>query len=160
MKDAIIEIIKWIRESIRPVVVILALAAIVLFIPHSWATSVGLGDGFSKYRFIAFLCFVGSIVWLVSFPVEQRYFGRKKIQYLGSLTEEERNILRPFILNSKKTQSFAMGAPVARHLVSLKILTETVDKDVRGHSVFVIDAAVCKHLTHNPKLVGAVRNSN
>ncbi len=107
MKDAIIEIIKWIRESVRPVIVILVLSAFLLFCPHSWASAIGLGDGFSKYRFIAFLCFVGSLVWLLTFPIEKRYLAHRAKKRLHQLTDAERNVLQPFIQNRKRTQHFA-----------------------------------------------------
>ena len=51
---SVIEIIKWIRESVRPVILILVLAAMVLFFPYSWASAIGIGDAFSKYCFAAF----------------------------------------------------------------------------------------------------------
>jgi hypothetical protein len=160
VKDAIIEIIKWIRESVRPVIVILVLAFLVFVFPHSLAVALGAQDGFQRYRFVAFLCFVGSIVWLITFPIERKYRRRKKLKYLHNLTQEERNALQPFILNAKKTQAFALGAHVARHLTSIGILTETENRDIRGHSVFVIDEDVYSYLMHNPGLAGAGKNSN
>jgi hypothetical protein len=155
VKDSIIEIIKWIRESVRPVVVIFVLSAMVLFAPHSWASSLGLADGFSKYRFVAFLCFVGSLVWLVSFPIEKQFIHRKRERYLKHLTEEERNVLKPFILNAKKTQAFRMNLGIARHLAQQRLLVETSTVDVRGHTVFVMDDWVFSHLKKHSELLGA-----
>jgi hypothetical protein len=159
VKDAIIEIIKWIRESVRPVIVILVLAVLVFCFPHSWAVALGVQE-FQKYRFLAFLCVAGSFVWLLTFPIEREYRRRKKLKYLHNLTQEERNTLQPFVLNAKKTQAFALGAHVARHLTSIGILTETENRDIRGHSVFVIDEDVYSYLMHNPGLAGAGKNSN
>jgi hypothetical protein len=154
MKDAIIEVIKWVRESVRPVVVILVLAAIVLFSPHPWASKLGLSQGFSNYRFLAFLCFVGSAVWLSSFAFENHYNHRRGKRYLNHLTEEERNVLKPFILNAKKTQAFRMNLGIARHLAQQHLLIETPTEDVRGHTVFVIDDWVYSHLRKHPELLG------
>ncbi len=158
MKDAIIEIIKWIRESVRPVIVLFVLAALVLFFPRSWVLAIGLGDGFSKYRFVAFLCFVGSLIWLVTLPIEQQYRHRKRERYLDHLTEEERNVLKSFILNAKKTQAFRMNLAIARHLAQFHILIETPTTDVHGHIVFVIDEWVFSHLTKHPGLIGIAKN--
>lgn len=154
VKDTIIEIVKWIRESVRPVVVIFVLTAIVLFVPHSWVSSTGLGDGFSKYRFIAFLGFVGSFIWLISFPIEGRYYRWKGAKYLNYLTQEEKDVLSSFILNSKKTQAFSMNLPIARHLALQHVVTETLTNDVHGHTVFVIKDWAYSHLREHPELLG------
>jgi hypothetical protein len=157
MKEAIIEIIKWIRESIRPVVVILVLAAIILFFPHSWTSSVGLGDGFSKYRFVAFLFFVGSIVWLLSFPIERQFRSRSRLKYFSQLTQQERDALRFYIQNRKRTQYFGWKTiDVARSLARADILIETSTKDVGASEVcFEIALWAYSYLCEHPELVGA-----
>jgi poly-D-alanine transfer protein DltD len=135
MKDTIIEIIKWIRESFRPLIVLFVLSALVLFSPHSWVAAMGVEEEVQKYRSVALLVFVGSFIWLITFPIEAQYYHRKGKRYLSHLTEEERNVLKPFIQNAKKTQSFAMNVAVARHLAQLHLLRETSTTDVRGHTV-------------------------
>jgi len=161
VKDAIIEIIKWIRESVRPVVVILVLAAVILFVPHSWASLIGLGDGFSKYRLVAFLCFVGSFVWLVSFPIERKYRSGNRSKYLSQLTQNEGDALRFYIQNRKRTQYFGWNTiDVARSLARADVLIETSTVDGGGAPVFEISFWAYSYLCEHPELVGAPKNSN
>jgi hypothetical protein len=153
-EGVVVEVIKWIRESVRPVVVLLVVNALALFVPQGWFTYIGIADAVQKYRPLAVLFFVGSLVWLGTFPIESQFYHWKRKKYLIQLTEEERNVLKPFILNAKKTQSFAMNLATARHLVKAHVLTESPTTDIRGHIVFVIDSWVFAHLRKHPELIG------
>lgn len=155
MKDAIIEILKWVRESVRSVVVILILSTLVLFFPNSWLAATGLGESFVKYRFIAFLTFAGALVWLLTFPVEKWYHLSGSQKRLNRLTEDEKNTLRFFIQNAKRTQCIGwMHVAVARSLASVQILTETSTKDGHGNPYFEINSWAYSHLSRHPELVG------
>ncbi len=160
MREAIIEIIKWIRESVRPVIVLLLMSALALFLPHSRLATIGIADWLQKYRPWVVSAFSGSLIWLITFPVEVEYNRYRGKRYLRQLTEEERSVLKPFILNAKKTQAFAMNVAVARHLVECHVLTESSTTSVRGHIVFVINSVIFSHLMKHPELVGITRNSN
>jgi Super-infection exclusion protein B len=154
VKDAIIEIVKWIRESVRPAIVLLVLAALILFFPHSWASSIGLSDGFSRYRFAAFLSFAGSLVWLLSFPIEKWYQLSKRKKRLAQLTENERDVLKHFIQNAKRTQCFGWShVAVARSLAKSGILAETSSKDGHGNPYFEIESWAYSDLREHPELV-------
>jgi len=156
VKDAIIEIIKWIRESIRPVVVLLILSGLVLFFPKSWAFAIGLGAGFLKYRLAAFLCFAGASVWLLTFPVEREYRSRERVKHLHQLTERERVCLRPYIENSKRTQYFGITHIAdARSLAGIGVLSETSTVDSSsGVICFEISSWAYSYLRKNRNLVG------
>ena len=161
MKDAIIEIVKWIRESVRPVVVLLVLATIILFFPRSWASSIGLSDGFSRYRFAAFLCFTGSLVWLLTFPIEKRYQLSKHKKRLGQLTVSEQHVLKHFIEHEKRTQCFGWtNVAVARSLAGSGILTETSTKDGHGNTYFEIESWAYSDLCEHPELVSLPKKSS
>ena len=161
MKDAIIEIIKWIRESVRPVVVLLILSALVFFFPHSLASTIGLGDGFSKYRLVAFLCFVGSLVWLATFPIEKRYRSRGREKHLANLALDERDVLKNYILNNKKVHCFGWTTvAVAKHLADRGFLSATGNADGAGNPYFAIDAWTFSYLCEHPELVGIPKKSN
>jgi hypothetical protein len=160
VKEAIIEIIKWIRESLRPLIVLFILSGLVLFCPRAWVAAIGVEDAVQKYRFATLLVFGGSFIWLASFPIEAEVARRKGMRYLKNLTEDEKNTLKPFIANSKRTQSFAMGAPVARHLTQRQILKETKALDLRGHAVFAIEDWAFARLRANPELIGLEKKAN
>jgi len=157
---AIIETIKWIRESIRPVVVLLIVSALALFLPHLWLTDIGIEDWLQKFRPWAILFFAVSLVWLCTFPIEKQYHHQKRRRYLRQLTNQERDVLKVFILDAKKTQSFAMNLATARHLVQQYLLIETSTTDLRGHHVFAMDSWVFSYLKEHPELVGIHKNSN
>jgi hypothetical protein len=159
IEGGIIEIIKWIRESVRPVYVIFVLSSLCL-LPGSWLAKIGMVDWTSAHHPIIVLFFLGAVVWLSSFPIEKQYYHQKRKSYLNQLTDEERNVLKPFILNAKKTQAFAMNLAIARHLAQLHLLIETSTTDVRGHHVFVMDGWVFSHLTKHPEMVGLPKKSN
>lgn len=160
VETGIIEVIKWIRESVRPVVVLLVVSALALFSPHSWLTNIGIADWLQRYRPWTLLFFTGSLVWLGTFPIESQYNQWQAKRYLKRLTEDERNVLKPFILNAKKTQSFAMNLAVARHLTKAHVLTESSTIDVHGHVVFEINPGAFSYLMRRPELVGVAKNSN
>jgi len=161
VKDAIIEIIKWIRESVRPVVVILVLSALLLFFPAHWASSIGLEDGFSKYRLAALLCFVGSAVWLLTFPIEKKYQHRERTKRLHELTQHERDCLKPYILNRKRTNYFGWSTIAdARSLVEPGILIETETQDGGGAKSFEISSWAYSYLCAHPELISTPKISN
>jgi Super-infection exclusion protein B len=160
VKEGIIEIIKWIRESLRPVIVLFILSGLVLFSPRAWVAAIGVEDGVQKYRFVALLVFVGSFIWLATFPIEAGYHRWKKMRYLNHLTAEEKNILKPFIENARKMQAFVANLAVARHLAQFNILKETATTDVHGHKVFAINERVFSHLQENPELIGLDKKSS
>jgi hypothetical protein len=138
------------------------LSALVLFFPHAWATAIGLDEAFIKYRLGAFLVFAGSSIWLLTFPFENLYRSSRRKAALRQLTEDEENVLRPFIANSKKTQYFGWtNIPIARSLAAAGVLTETGTTNEHGHPCFKINPWAYAHLLGRPELVGLPkRNSN
>jgi len=153
VKDAIIEVLKWIRESVRPVFVTLFLSAAIVFLPHSWVTAIGLAQEFQKYRFIGLLFFIGSVVWLISFPIEMKYRSRGRKKYLGNLRSDQKEVLRIFVANRKTIQAFSRSnLAIARDLEKLGILAESSAND-GVHPYFVIDPWVFSYLCDNPELV-------
>jgi hypothetical protein len=158
-ETGIIEIIKWIRESVRPVYVIFILSGLCL-LPHSWLAAIGMADWASAHHPIIVLFFLGAVVWLSSFPIEKQYYHHQRKRYLDQLTDEERNVLKPFIMNAKKTQAFAMTLAIARHLAQLHLLKETPTKDAHGHTVFVLDDWVFSYLREHSELIGIRQNSD
>jgi hypothetical protein len=159
-EGAAIEIIKWIRESIRPVAVLLIVSALALFLPQTWLANIGIADWLQRYRPWILLFFTGSLIWLGTFPIENQYYHHKRKKYLAHLTDEERNVLKPFILNKKKTQAFAMTLAIARHLAELHLLKESSTNDAHGHRVFVMDDWVFSYLQEHSELIGIQQNSN
>jgi hypothetical protein len=106
-EGAVIEIIKWIRESIRPVVVLLISSALALFIPHQWLVNIGIADWLQRFRPWAILLFIGWLVWLGTLPVEKVYETHKKKVRLHNLATDEQDALRPYILNNKTVHAFS-----------------------------------------------------
>ncbi|MBZ5662131.1 MAG: superinfection exclusion B family protein, partial [Acidobacteriia bacterium] len=88
----VVEIIKWIRESIRPIVVLLIVSTLILFLPRSWLNSIGIADWLQRYRPWIILIFVTSLVWLGTFPIENQYHHQKRKGYLKQLTGEEQDV--------------------------------------------------------------------
>jgi hypothetical protein len=163
VKEAIVEIIKWIRESVRPVIVLFILSGLFLFgfkFESNGRTTNGIEDLLFRYQLLATFVFFGSFFWLATFPIEAIYARCKAVRYLKRLTEDEKNALKSFISNSRKTQSYAMSAPVARHLAQRHILKDTKNVDLRGHPVFAIEDWVYARLQANPELIGLEKKSN
>lgn len=154
MKDGIIEVLRWIRESVRPVFVVLFISAAVAFLPHTWITAIGLTQEFQKYRFLALLVFIGACVWLISYPIEMKYRAHGRKKYLGNLRPDQKEVLRHFVANTKTTQAFSRShLAIARDLARFGILIES--SAVEGiHPYFVIDSWVFSYLHDNPELVG------
>lgn len=92
-EGGIIEVIKWIRESVRPVYVILVLSTFCL-LPGSWLAKIGMADWTSAHHPVIVLFFLGAVVWLSSFPIEKQYHHQRRNRYLKQLTGEERDVLR------------------------------------------------------------------
>jgi superinfection exclusion protein B len=159
MWNAFIEAMKWIRESIRPVFVIFVLSGVCL-LPPRWLSAIGISDWASAHHPIIVLVFLGAVVWLSFVPIEKLYHHQRRKRYLRRLTDEERNVLKVFVLNAKKTQSFAMNLAIARHLAQLHLLSETSTTDARGHHVFLMDGWVFSYLREHPEVVGIQINAN
>jgi hypothetical protein len=155
VKDAIIEVLKWLRESVRPVFVTLFLSAAIVFLPRSWVDKAGLAKEFQSYRFVALLFFIGAVVWLSSFPVEMKYRSQRRKKYLDNLRSDQKNILRTFVANRKTTQAFSYSnLAIARDLAAAGILVESSAADGMLHPYFVIDSWVFSYLSSKPELVG------
>jgi hypothetical protein len=160
---AIIEIIKWIRESIRPVVVILIVSALALFLPCSWLTNIGIAAWLQRYRPFAILFFAGSLVWLASFPVEQCYYGSQKKKRLHNLASNEQEALRPYILNKKTVHRFIWSADggIVAHLEKSGIFSNVQMVEERSNYADVsIDLWTHGYLFNHPELVGVRKISN
>jgi len=137
------------------VVVLLVLAALILFLPRSWIAVIGMTEGFQRYRFVAFLVFAGSFIWLATFPIEKQYYLRERKKKVDSLTSDERDALRPFILNNKRTLCFGWTTvAVGRNLIRLGILSDTSTADSRNNPYFAIEAWAFSYLREHPELVG------
>lgn len=98
-EGAVIEIIKWIRESIRPIVVMLIVSALALFLPQSWLAKIGIVEWLQRFRPWMILLFVGSLVWLATFPIEHGYLTIRRPGRLKQLTPEEYGVLKYYIQN-------------------------------------------------------------
>jgi hypothetical protein len=154
VKDAIIEFLRWIRESLKPVFISLFLSAAIFFLPRSWVSATGLAPEFQKYRFLALVVFIASCVWLISYAIETQHRSRKRKKYLRNLRQDQKEVLRCFMLNRKTTQAFSRShIAIARDLERLGIVVESSADDGRGHPYFVIDAWVFTYLDDNPELV-------
>ena len=161
LEDTVVEIIKWIRESVRPVVVIVIVSALALFLPQAWLSKVGVLDWLQKYRPLVVLSFAGSLIWLGTFPIERLYSVFQKTRRLGRLAPDQQEALRPYILNNKTTHGFdrwKQGA-VTVDLARFGLL---VDTGVRNgeHPYYSIDLWTFRHLRKHPELVGITKNPN
>src|SRR6266404_212903 len=107
---AVIEIIKWIRESVRPVVVFLIVGALALFLPQSWSTNIGIAHWLQRFRPWVILLFAGSVIWLGTFPIEMAYQTHKKKTRFQNLATNEQDALRPYIANKKTVHRFIWSA--------------------------------------------------
>jgi hypothetical protein len=107
VETAIIEIIKWIRESVRPVIVLCVMSILALVPPHSWLVSVGMDMWMQKMHPWIVLVFVGSSLWLATFPIENAYRLGQRKKYLHNLASDEKKTLQPYILNNKTVHCFS-----------------------------------------------------
>jgi hypothetical protein len=157
----IVEIIKWVRESIRPVVVTLIVCALALFLPHLWRTSIGIGDWLQTYRPWMLLLFTGSLVWLGTFPIETRYRRWEHKGRLAKLAGDQQELLKPYVQNKKTVHSASPRTiAVANTLVKLGVLTDSGIIDGLGFREYAIDAWTLSYLCENPNLVGIRKISN
>lgn len=161
MKEAIIEVIKWIKESIRPVFVLFVLSALVLFLPSNWIAALGGTGAFQRYRFVAFLGFVGSFVWLATFPIEKRYRLRQRKLYLNRLALDEKNVLAGYIARKETISCFGWRTiGVAKNLAKSGILFDTGAVDGRNDPYFAMDNWTFAYLCEHPELVGLSKKSD
>jgi hypothetical protein len=150
-----IDILKWVRVSVRPVVVILALSTLALFLPQTWLCTIGIGDWLQKYRALIILLFAGSVIWLVTFPIEHWYKSYKARKCLQNLASDQARALVPFVQNNKATHAFGLLLlPAGRHLCTLGILSELNASDAYGNRCFAINAKTLAYLRKRPELVG------
>jgi hypothetical protein len=156
----VIEIIKWVRESVRPVYVILLLSGIGL-LPSSWLSAIGMADWASAHHPIIVLFFLGSIIWVSSFPIENRYRHWGRVMRLNELAQDQKDALKPYIQNNKTTHYFGWTTvSEAKNLVKLGIFTETGIVDGMGSPAYAIDPWTFSYLRKHPELVGIKKNSN
>ena len=158
-KDAFIEVIKWIRESVRPVFVFFIVSTLLLFLPRTWAAAIGITEGYQKYHFMAFVLSVGSFVWLVSFPIERAYRRREKKERLRNLSVDEREILRPFVSSSRTAHEFGQTWVPATHLLVKDVILEigSPSIDLRGLYHFSMELWILEYLREHEDLVGVVK---
>jgi hypothetical protein len=159
MKEAIIEIIKWVRESVRPLVVLLVVSLLVTLCPRTWASAIGLADSFPKYRLWGCLGFAVSSVWLLSLPIERRYHSSQKRKRLHRLTADEYSLLRGFLLNRKRTQYFGWQTiAVAETLARAGVLSKLDIKDGGGANAFELNEWAYSYLCDHLELLGIPKN--
>jgi hypothetical protein len=132
----------------------LVLSAILLFLPSSWATAIGMAEGFQKYRFFGLLCFIGACVWLMSFPIENGYRSIERKKHLHDLPPDQKQVLVHFIAGRKTSQAFSRSnLAIARDLAKFHILAESDTSD-GGHPFFTMDKKTFAYLNEHPELVG------
>jgi hypothetical protein len=159
MKDAVIEIIKWIRESVRPVVVAFFLSALMLFLPSSWFAAIGIENSVHTYRFVASLFFAGSFLWLVTFPIERRYRLWERRRSIERLAADQKEALKTYIVNNKTVGAYGfITVACARNLQRLGILIDMGTADGHGNPYFAIDPWTREYLREHPELIGLPKN--
>lgn len=157
----VVEVIKWIRESVRPVVVSLLMSALALFLPHSWLTAIGIADWLQKYRVLLILLFAGSVIWLGTFPIEGLYRTSQRKRRLRSLAPDEQTALRPYIQNRKTIHYFGWtNLAIAKNLETLGLLSYTGVADGGGNHAYSVNPWTFSYLSKHPKFVGLTKNSN
>jgi hypothetical protein len=162
MKEALIEIIKWVRESVRPVFVIFFLCSLMLFTPSSWLAAVGIVDSVHTYRFITSVLFAGSFIWLATFPIEHRYLRRRKVKLLENLASDEKKALQPYILDNKTIHCFSwwQDGGIAKNLAGRGLLSDTGVVDGGKNPHFAIDPWTLTYLREHPELVDLPKKPN
>jgi Super-infection exclusion protein B len=109
VETAIIEVIKWFRESVRPAAVLCLMSILALVLPQSWLASFGVGIWMQKMHPWIVLVFVGSSLWLATFPIEKAYRIGLRIKYLHDLAPDDKRVLQPYILNNERVHCFSWG---------------------------------------------------
>jgi Super-infection exclusion protein B len=155
VKDFFKELVSWIRESLKPVLVIFAISATILFWPTHWATAMGMAEDFHKYRFFGLLGFVGACVWLLVHVIEMVYHSERRRKHFKNLRPDEKEVLRHFIENHKTTQAFSRSnLAIARELAKSKILIESNTLEHNVHPYFLMDKWTFNYLSKRRGLVG------
>ena len=154
MREAFVEIFKCVRESIRPVVMILILTALALFLPHTWLYGIGIGDWLQTYRPWVILLFAGSSIWLATFPVERLYKIWRMRRRLRNLAGDEKHVLRTYVQNAKTTQAFGnLNIGVAKSLAMRGLLVEVHAAYNGGFPHFRIVPSAFSYLKKRPELL-------
>jgi hypothetical protein len=153
---AIAEVLKWIRVSVRPVIVLLIVSVLALFIPSSLALKFGLNEWLQRFHPWIVLVFTCSFVWVLTYPVERWYRTRQRKKRLQNLASDEQDALRPYIQNGKTIHTFSawQNIGLAKNLASLGILSDTLGRDGGQNPHYAIDPWTYEYLRKNPDLVG------
>ena len=155
MKEVILEILKWARESARPFVVLFIVSSLMALCPRTWAGTIGLTDVFPKYRLWGVLAAVASGAWLATTLVETEYRQRQRRKRLHHLTADEKHVLRDFLQTGKRTRHIGwLHAATAETLARAQILTMLANEDGHRNRAFEVNAWAYRHLSDHPELLG------
>lgn len=162
VETAITEVFKWFRESVRPAAVLCAMSFLALLPIHSWLVSVGVDVWMQKMHLWIVVAFVGSSLWLATFPIEKAYRIGLRIKYLHNLVPDEKRVLQPHILNNKRVRCFSWwhDGGTVNSLATLGLLSDTQARDNQHNPQFSIDPWTRRHLQKHPELVGLPKKSN
>lgn len=154
----------WLKLPSKTLLAVSIVCGVLLWSPDSTLDTLGLRpvvDGFRPYLGTGFL--IASCLVVVNFGAALLKFFRPWIfeaiwirrgqKRLRSLTPDEKNVLRYFIVNQTRTQNLPIQSGVVSGLVQDKILVQaTMLGDIRGFD-FNIQPWAWEYLNANPQLL-------
>jgi hypothetical protein len=154
-EEAIVEFVKWIRDSNRPAWVFFIVTGAILLLPQSWLATLGVVTWVVNYKpWIVLLCAV-SLVWLATSPFVVWHEHYKIKDRLKNSAKDERFILAQFVRADSAVCCVSLYyAHSAESLIRDKILFDTQQQDNSGSPFIGMNPYVFRYLRKNKDIVG------